>query len=105
MCHFVDNSDHWEHRDKSISRIHFLQHDEWLWRLTCLNDLNYQNRLRHEDYLDIMRREGFRVVRAEREIDQTALALLPHLKLAAPFKGRVHEDLATISSFLLASTP
>ena len=25
MCHIIDNSDHWEHKDKSISRINFLK--------------------------------------------------------------------------------
>jgi len=102
MCHFVDNSDHWEHRDKSISRVNFLRHSERVMRFTSLNRLNYQNRLRHRDYLNIMEQEGFRVMRAEGEIDQKAILLLPTMKLADKFKDRPHDDLATISSYLLA---
>lgn len=102
MCHFVDNSDHWEHRDKSISRINFLRQSEWVWRFTCVNPLNYQNRLRHQDYLNILREEGFRVVRVDREIDEKSLRLLPQMKLAGRFRGRSHDDLAAITSHILA---
>jgi SAM-dependent methyltransferase len=105
MCHFIDNSDHWEHRDKSISRINFLQHGDLLWRWTCINGLNYQNRLRHQGYLNILREEGFEIVQAEGEIDQKSLQILPKLRLAAQFRGKPFEDLAVISSYLLASAP
>jgi len=104
MCHFVDNSDHWEHRDKTISRVNFLRHSERVMRFTSLNPLNYQNRLRHRDYVNILEEKGFRVVRAEREIYRKAIVLLPTMKLAPRFRERPHEDLATISSYLLATS-
>src|SRR5262249_4125798 len=50
MCHFIDPSDHLEHRDKSISRIHFLRFSDAVFRLMCLNALNYHNRMRHSEY-------------------------------------------------------
>jgi SAM-dependent methyltransferase len=101
MCHIVDNSDHWEHVDKTISRVNFLQHSERVMRFTCRNPFNYQNRLRHQDYLSLFEEEGFRIVREEREIDPEAIKLLPKMKLAAHFKERPHEDLATVTSFFL----
>jgi SAM-dependent methyltransferase len=102
MCHFVDTSDHWEHRDKTISRVHFLQHSERVMAFTCVNSQNYQNRLRHQEYVDMLHEVGFSVLRAEADIDERSLRLLPNLSLQPRFKVMPLEDLATISSYLLA---
>src|SRR5262249_38085569 len=102
MCHFIDNSDHCEHHDKSISRVNFLQHNNFDWRFTCVNPFHYQNRLRHQEYLHMLADGGFKILRAERDIHQRSLTLLPELKLAPQFQSRPHDDLAAISSYLLA---
>ena len=31
MCHIIDNSDHWQHVDRSISRINFLRFSNKIW--------------------------------------------------------------------------
>jgi SAM-dependent methyltransferase len=103
MLHFIDNSDHWEHRDKRISRVNFLRYPEWLFRLTCINPQNYQNRLRHSDYVAMLSRCGFRVIRQEGLIDANALQSLRALPLARPFRGSSMEDLAAVTSRILAS--
>ena len=28
MCHIIDNSDHWQHRDRKLSRVDFLRYEE-----------------------------------------------------------------------------
>lgn len=101
-CHFIDCSDHWEHGDKSICRVNFLRYPEALFRLTYINGLNYQNRLRHPDYLNLLRACGFELVKEERLVDQPSLKALAHMPLAKPFTNIVIEDLATVDSFLLA---
>lgn len=105
VCHFVDNSDHWEHGDKSISRVNFLRYSDRIFRLTYLNSLNYQNRLRHSQYIEILRRAGFEMLRAEPIIDARAVKALNTLPLSAAFRRFSPEDLATTDSYLLARKP
>jgi len=74
MCHIMDKSDHWEHDDKSISRLNFLRYEDgWFWRIACFNPQNYQNRLRHPDYLAMFHRCGWESVVADGEPDEKAL--------------------------------
>jgi len=101
-CHIVDHSDHWQHRDKSINRVNFLRYSESLFRCTHMNPLNYQNRLRHPEYLEILRKSGLRLVREEHAVDEVSLRDLPHMRIAERFRRFSYEDLATTDSFLLA---
>ena len=102
MCHFIDPSDHMEHRDKSISRIHFLRFSDAMFRLMCLNALNYHNRLRHSEYARMLEETGFEILKEERNIDPRAVVFAKTQKLAPKFRHFALEDLATVDSFLLA---
>jgi hypothetical protein len=102
MCHIVDHSDHWEHMDKSITRVNFLQYSESVFRWTCINPLNYQNRLRHPEYIEMLGKAGFRLVREEHKVDQPSLKALPQMNLPERFHRFSTEELATIDSYLLA---
>jgi SAM-dependent methyltransferase len=102
MLHVIDNSDHWEHIDKSISSVNFLKFSDWQFRLLCLNSLNYHNRLRHSDYVTLLRTAGFEILRESGKIDDTSLELLKTMRVSTRFHGRHHEDLATIHSWFLA---
>lgn len=42
-CHIIDESDHWQHGDTSITRVNFLRFSDIQHRLTYLNSLNYHN--------------------------------------------------------------
>lgn len=105
VCHFIDNSDHWEHGDKRISRVNFLRYGDGAFRLTYLNGLNYQNRLRHSEYVEMMRTCGFEIVREQRNVDPRAIQALGHLPLAPRFRNFAPDDLATMDSYLLARKP
>jgi len=100
-CHWVDPSDHWEHQDKRLSRVNFLKYSDALFRLTSINPINYQNRLRHPEYVEMLSKAGFRLLREEREVDQAALRALAHMRIAARFRAFSPEDLATVDSLLL----
>jgi SAM-dependent methyltransferase len=102
MCHIVDHSDHWEHMDKSITRVNFLQYSESLFRWTCINPLNYQNRLRHPQYIEMLVKAGFRLVRENHKVDQPSLEAIPRMSLPERFRRFSPEELATIDSYLLA---
>ncbi len=99
MCHIVDNSDHWEHTDKSLSRVNFLRYEEnWYWRLCVRNTQDYQNRFRHEDYKGEFRRHGWDVLVEEGEPDAKCLVDLQSLPLASRFRHRDPQDLAILTS-------
>jgi SAM-dependent methyltransferase len=102
MLHVVDNSDHWQHNDSSISRINFLTLSDWVFRLTYINSIRYQNRLRHSEYLSLLEECGLRIVRQDGKVDAGAMRDLPHLKLAPRFRQFSPQDVCTITSCLLA---
>jgi SAM-dependent methyltransferase len=101
-CHWVDPSDHWEHQDKSLTRVNFLKYPDALFRWTSINPINYQNRLRHPEYVEMLGKAGFRLIREERQVDEASLRSLPHIRIAKRFRRFSYEDLATIDSLLLA---
>jgi SAM-dependent methyltransferase len=104
-CHFVDNSDHWQFEDRSISRVNFLKFSDRVFKWTCINSLNYQNRLRHSEYRALLIKYGFTILRDESAIDSDSLAALRNLPIALRFRHFTHKDLATIGSCLLACKP
>ncbi len=96
MCHTVDMSDHWEHRDKSIGRINFLRYSDPAWKLTCLNPQNFQNRLRRCDYVHGVERAGFQIIKLVGESDPQALADFDAMPIARKFSGLTREEAAIL---------
>jgi hypothetical protein len=104
-CHIIDNSDHWEHSDKTLSRLNFLRFSEAVFRWTYWNGLNYQNRLRHSQYIDFLNAAGFSILAEEGPVDPAALSSLQNIPLAAPFRKFTPEDLAILTTSVLALKP
>ena len=104
MCHFVDNSDHWEHSDRTISRVNFLRFSDNTFRWMQSDGL-YQNRLRHPEYAEMLRNSGLRLEREERIVDTKSLSALDCLPIAARFRSFSKEDLAALDSYFLAIKP
>jgi ubiquinone/menaquinone biosynthesis C-methylase UbiE len=100
--HIVDNSDHWQHKDPSLSRLYFLRFSPGVFRWTHLNSLDYQNRLRHSQYVAMLKNAKLEVVEEKGIIDSKALADLADIPLAEEFKKFPPEDLAAIESHLVA---
>jgi SAM-dependent methyltransferase len=100
MCHIIDNSDHWQHHDATLSRLNFLRYEDGpLWRLMCRR--RYQNRLRHSDYLALFQRHGWTPLVVEASPDPQSLQDLETMRLASGFAGRDHQDLAILTSTLV----
>lgn len=104
MCHIIDNSDHWEHKDRSLSRIDFVRYEDSdiVWKLAQLNEQAFQNRLRHSDYSAMMTEAGFVIAFAEGQPDLRCLEDLKHLPLASRFDGRDPQDIAILTSLFVA---
>jgi SAM-dependent methyltransferase len=101
-CHLIDHSDHWEHRDKRLTPVNFLKYSDGVFRWTHINPLNYHNRLRHSQYLEMLQAAGMRLLREEHEVDERSLQALEHMPLAARFRRFPLEDLATVEGMFLS---
>lgn len=105
-CHTIDNSDHWSHCDQSISPVNFLRYSDPAFAWLCrFNPLDYQNRLRHSEYVQIFRELGYSVEWEARDICPRAMEALATLPLSGRFRGMALDDLATIDSYFLARRP
>jgi SAM-dependent methyltransferase len=106
-CHVIDNSDHWQHKDSSLSRVEFLRYEEtsWAWRFAQVNPQGFQNRLRHTDYRALLQHAGFQVVLECGRPEPGCLGNLKRLPLASRFRGHPAEDLAILTSLFVALKP
>lgn len=104
MCHIIDNSDHWEHQDKSILQLNFLKFSDMTFRmLSAFNPLDYQNRLRHSDYVELLKASGFRIDLDLSRPNEKAMADLRKIKLNKKFRNLSLTDLAILESYIVAS--
>lgn len=65
MSHNIGYIDHYAHADKSISYFHFYKYPDWLWRLFNPS-MQYQNRLRHSDFVRLFTESGFLIDMSDR---------------------------------------
>lgn len=103
MVHVIDNSDHLEFNDKSISRINFLTWSErqHAWINFLMKD--GENRLRHHEYPALFRKAGFSVLREKAIIHPATKEIAASLALSAPYCGMTPEQLSALTSvYLLA---
>ena len=99
--HLIDHSDHWSHTDKSLTAVNFLRYPDWVWPLFCFNVQNYQNRLRHSQYLKMFEDVGFQFVSEHCIVHDSSLESLNLLPLARRFQGMDRNDLATTASTIV----
>jgi hypothetical protein len=104
MANIIDNSDHFQHKDHTISRLNFLKFSDPTWSLICwLTD--HQNRLRHSDYQRILSSSDLRIVHEESCADQEALIAAGKLPMHPRFRTYDLEDLATLTSCFVLRKP
>jgi hypothetical protein len=84
MANIINNSDHFQHSDRSISRLNFLKFSATTWSVICALS-GQQNRLRHSDYRRIFRSAGLKIIYEERRVDQDALITLDKLSIDTTF--------------------
>jgi SAM-dependent methyltransferase len=93
--HFIDLSDHFQHQDKSISPINFLQFSDSEWNRIAGNDYAYCNRLRASDYLKLFTELGYVACKVETSPDPVSLHSLKNgFPLDRRFRSYVAEDLS-----------
>jgi len=102
MCHGVDHTDHRANVDASLSRIDFLRYSDDMWRLLCVNQLDYTNRLRHSDYVPLFKNAGYDLLWEEPTANDKMAADAKTLPLWGRFKTMSEQDAATAWSLYIA---
>ena len=103
MCHIVDNSDHWAHGDKRLSMLNFLRYSESTWKWFANNPLDFMNRMRHSEYLALLRECGFEVSLDASNPDSKALEDLESIPISDTFRQFSPVDLAILTSQFVAA--
>lgn len=94
----IDYIDHWAYFDSSISYYNFLQYSPSEWK-KFNPDLNYQNRLRHTDYMKIIAQTEFEVVKNNpRFPNEKQKKALRSMILAEDYKNYSFEELEITGS-------
>ena len=93
MVHAVACNDHYAHFDRSISFVNFLAFNEEQWKLWN-NPIQFQNRMRAPEFLDIARGCGFRIVHEARAVRPGTREALRTMRIAREFEHFSTEDLA-----------
>jgi SAM-dependent methyltransferase len=104
FLHKIDHTDHFSHTDPAISSINFLQFEDDEWAKYAANRFMYVNRLRQDDYLEIFRAAGQKVLLCDAAVDLRARELLQKngLKLAERFAGKPKDVLEISSSWIVS---
>jgi len=101
MTFLIDYQDHYSYFDDGISAYNFLQYSDKDWAFFNPR-LHYQNRLRHQDYLDLLNEEGFEIVVENRtEGTQADLEILEKLSLEKRFEAYKLTELAVRKAHVL----
>ena len=104
--HQIDPSDHFEHQDKSISKIHFLRYSERRWSLIAGNQFAYCNRLRWPTLRRVFTDNGLQVIQEAKTVDQESLRHLSSgFEVHPDFLGYSHEDLCVTDYDVLCVKP
>ena len=95
---FIGYADHWHYFDRSITPYNFLQYSERQWRKYSPS-FQYQNRLRHSDYLKLFEEAGFEVL----EVNPTSEddAVFDTVRLHPEFSRYDRDDLKIIEAWVV----
>ncbi len=100
VCSFaIDYHDHFARTDPGIDGLHFLRFEEQEWK-RWNSDLQYQTRLRHDDYVELFEEAGFLLTSVDPVLDARFPADPP---MASVFRGRT--DLAIGDGWFVLTNP
>jgi SAM-dependent methyltransferase len=102
MAHTIDNCDHWAYTDRSISCVNFLRFEDKTWKRLQFNPIDYQNRLRHFEYVDLLADAGFKVTRDISVVEEVLITALKTLPVCSRYRSVPHEKLAVALSRIIA---
>jgi 2-polyprenyl-3-methyl-5-hydroxy-6-metoxy-1,4-benzoquinol methylase len=94
VFHSVNCGDHYAYTDPTVGQLNYLQFTSREWELLWNNDVQYQNRLRAVDFLELARKHEFEIVRDTSKVVPERLDELRRLpKIAPEFRRYSDEEL------------
>lgn len=104
FVHQVDYSDHFSHSDSSISSINFLQYSDASWEKYAGNRYMYMNRIRHDDFIDILHSIGQDVLLDDFFLNSEVLEMLEseEFKVHDKFKSKSNHTLSITSGWTVS---
>jgi SAM-dependent methyltransferase len=102
--HNVGCNDHYAFFDKSISFVNFLQYGEREWRLWN-NRIQYQNRLRAPEFVDLAIQAGFEVISEKTHVRPGTLEALASLRIAPQFDRFSRDEVAATTVDFIGRKP
>lgn len=100
--HAIDLSDHFQHQDRSITRVNYLRYSDEKWMKIAGNQFAYCNRLRASDYRKIFHDLAFRVIRTESDVDaESMISIKNGMALDDKFRAAEIEDLCTTYMYMM----
>jgi len=105
MSFVIDYGDHYSYFDPGISAYNYLKYSDTAWAFFN-SVLHYQNRLRHPDYLDLLKSAGFEIVAEQRYGDSLAnRKIIEALGIQERFDRYSVDDLVVGSALIVSRKP
>ena len=102
FVHRIDYSDHFSHRDKSISAINFLKYSDNDWDKLAGNRYMYMNRLRDDDFISIFNQLGLIILdKQSDEMAELKELLDSGFKVNKRFSDKSKESLSITGSWFI----
>jgi SAM-dependent methyltransferase len=92
--HFIDMRDHYSSFDKNITPFNFLKYSRFGWETFYCNKMNYQNRLREKEYIDIFTGINAEIINTCPQIDKSDIDIIKQMKINNEFVGMSYEELS-----------
>jgi hypothetical protein len=99
MSHNIDMSDHFSHMDKTITPYHFLKFSQIEWNKID-NSIQPQNRLRKSEYINLIEKAGFKVVK-QTDFKHEDISILSNKEFVKHYSSFDVSDLAIIHTYLV----
>jgi len=101
--HQVGLDDHLAHYDKSASPKQYIQFGDAEWNLRFDNDVQYFNRVTHDELRKLFLEVGFEEISVTTERDEESVACLP--RIAPRFIGQSEDSLYATRGFMIHRKP
>lgn len=97
--HVIHHSDHNARHDPKLNRLRYLKYPDWLYNAFQSDLINFQNRLRSSEMIDLFEECGYRV----QDLDKSYASseLLEGMQVADRFRGLSPSDLRCTRSQVL----
>jgi SAM-dependent methyltransferase len=102
--HSVNCGDHYAYFDRKVNQGHYLRFNEAQWRWWN-NDLQYQNRLRANDFVEIAEQAGLGIVLNKQKPRAELMKQFDLAHIAREFQHYSQEQLCTTSIDFVAQAP